>query len=342
MKQYLKPPSQNRFDCCCKALWWFLSTSLGWLSASAVADQESRDALPPLVKATVRSTLDEHEQPILYWAPARAKEQATPILILLHTWSGYFSQRHHDWQAEAVQRSWLYLQPNFRGPNNRPEALGSKLARRDVLDAIDFLKREFNVDSRRIFLAGVSGGGHMTMLMAGHHPEKFSAASAWVGISDVAQWYRFHTRNGKPDEYAQDILDSLGGPPGENDERDAEYQDRSPIHCLHCSTNLPVDIAAGIFDGHTGSVPVSHSVLAFNVIAKANGTPVVSDDEIAQLWEAGKTAVPQAIDHVEGQTFGREILLRRTSRLARLSIFRGGHEGLPEAACQWFDYQERQ
>jgi hypothetical protein len=99
MKQYLKPPSQNRFDCCCKALWWFLSTSLGWLSASAVADQESRDALPPLVKATVRSTLDEHEQPILYWAPARAKEQATPILILLHTWSGYFSQRHHDWQA---------------------------------------------------------------------------------------------------------------------------------------------------------------------------------------------------------------------------------------------------
>lgn len=319
---------------------WLVLMVLSWGFSPASA-QESQVTQPPLAKATVKSSADRHEQPVLYWAPESAKERATPLLILLHTWSGDFSQKNEDWQAEAVKRGWLYIQPNFRGINKRPEALGSKLARQDILDALAFIQREFKVDSSRIYLAGVSGGGHMTMLMAGHHPEKFSSASAWVGISDVAEWYRFHTKDGKPDNYAQNILDSLGGPPGENADRDADYRDRSPLYCLHRATDIPLDIAAGIFDGHKGSVPVSHSLLAFNVVAKANGTTLVSDSEIAQLWEIGKAQKPAAIDQVEDATFGREILMRRISKQARISIFHGGHEGLPKAACQWLERQKR-
>lgn len=323
-------------------------TYKGWLVAILFATgfsqahaQESQVAVPPLEKTQVVSRADGHQQPVRYWAPQSAKQQRTPLLILLHTWGGDVNQKHDDWQAEAVQRGWLYIQPNFRGPNKRPEALGSKLARQDILDAIDFMQREFKVDGRRVYLAGVSGGGHMTMLMAGHHPEKFSAASAWVGISDIAEWHRFHVKDGKPDNYAQNIVDSLGGPPGEIPERDAEYRDRSPVNWLHRATELPLDIAAGVFDGHKGSVPVSHSLAAFNAVAKANGTPLISTAEMTQLWEAGRQTEPPAVDCVDDPSFGRRVLLRRVSKQSRVSIFQGGHEGLPHAACEWLAQQHR-
>ncbi len=320
---------------------WLVVILLCW-GISPASAQESQVTQAPLVKATVRSTADEHEQPILYWAPESAKERAVPLLIFLHSWGGDVNQKHPSWHAEAMRRGWLYMQPNFRGPNKRPEALGSKLARRDILDALAFMQREFKVDSTRVYLAGSSGGGHMTMLMAGHHPEKFSAASAWVGISDIAEWHRFHSKNGKPDNYAQNIVDSLGGPPGENTERDADYRDRSPLYCLQRATDLPLDIAAGIFDGHKGSVPVSHSLLAFNVVAKANGTTLVSDAELTRLWELGKESKPMPLDQVTDADFERDILLRRVSKQARVTIFVGGHEGLAKSACVWLATQQRE
>lgn len=313
---------------------------LGGISSASA--QESQVVVPPLIASKVPGSADDHQQPVRYWAPESAKTKATPMLVLLHTWSGDVNQKHDDWHSEAMRRGWLYLQPNFRGVNKTPQACGSKLARQDILDAIDFMHREFKVDKSRVYLAGVSGGGHMTMLMEGHHPERFSAASAWVGISDIAEWYRFHTKDGKPDNYAQNILDSLGGPPGENAARDADYRDRSPLHCLHRATEVPLDIAAGVFDGHKGSVPISHSLLAFNVVAKANGTPPVSDAELSRLAKAGKEPKPESVDQVVDETYGRDIILRRTSKQTRVTIFVGGHEGLPNAACSWLDLQTRQ
>ncbi len=308
---------------------------------SSTSAQESQVVVPPLITAKVASSADDHQQPVRYWAPESAKSKSTPLLVLLHTWSGDVNQKHDDWHAEAMQRGWLYLQPNFRGVNKTPQACGSKLARQDILDAVDFMQREFKVDKSRLYLAGVSGGGHMTMLMAGHHADRFSAASAWVGISDIAEWYRFHTKDGKPDNYAQNILDSLGGPPDENATRDADYRDRSPLFSLHRATDLPLDIAAGVFDGHKGSVPISHSLLAFNVIARANGTPVVTDAELSQLASAGQESKPKPIDQVVDETYGRDIIMRRQSKQARVTIFVGGHEGLPKAACSWLEARIR-
>ena len=59
---------------------------------------------------------------------------------------------------------------------------------------------------------------------------------------------------------------SCGGVPGESDSVDAEYYNRSPRHFLK-NARMPIDINAGIYDGHTGSVPVSHSLKAFNEFA---------------------------------------------------------------------------
>ena len=65
------------------------------------------------------------------------------------------------------------------------------------------------------------------------------------------------------------IEKSLGGPPGTSDEIDADYRDRSPVFHLPSVNDLPVSIWAGVEDGHSGSVPIRHSLAAFNAIAEA-------------------------------------------------------------------------
>lgn len=315
---------------------------LSVLAAIAGANTTAAEPeLPPLIEASVKSTLDGERQQILYWAPNSASKKKTPLLVFLHSWSGNYKQNNSKWQKEAVKRGWIFLHPDFRGPNNSPKACGSKFARQDILDAMAFADSRFQIDSWRIYLAGTSGGGHMAMLMAGHHPDRFSAVSAWVGISDLTEWHRFHTRDGKPGRYAQMIRNSLGGPPGEDKKRDADYRDRSPVFHLQNVGDLPVDLFAGVLDGKTGSVPIMHSLRAFNVIAAAHKTSLISEEEISQLWESKKLDHPLTSDKKSDPEFTRQVHLRRHSDKARVTIFQGGHEGLPEPACRWLERQQR-
>lgn len=294
-------------------------------------------ALPPLRSVKVRSTLDHTEQPVLYWAPDTAASEPTVLFVFLHSWSGDYRQANDKWLAQAVERGWIYLHPNFRGRNDHPEACGSKLARQDILDAIDFAENEWNVDASRIYLCGVSGGGHMAMLMAGHHPERFSAVSAWVGISDLAAWHNFHAPRLLPANYAQMVGLSTGGPPGFFDHIDAEYRDRSPLFHIARATNLPLDLNTGINDGHTGSVPVSQTLRAFNAVAHANGdaASVVDEATLSSLWDEGGLKFRPIDASGFDSLYGVNIRLRRASGKARVTVFEGGHESFPVPACDW-------
>lgn len=289
----------------------------------------------------VKSSLDQSLQPSLLWAPESAKATPTPLFVFLHSWSGNYKQNNVKWLKQAQQRGWIYLHPNFRGVNQQPEACGSRLARQDILDAIDYAIDHYQVDQSRIYLAGSSGGGHMTMLMVGHHPDRFSAASAWVGISNLADWYHFHVKDGKPQRYAQMILKSLTAKPGTSPEVDAQYRDRSPLYWIANATEVPLDLNAGVTDGKTGSVPFTHTLKAFNALAEKNATPLITQDEMQQLWDQGKLNHSQPGDEARDETYGRSIHLRRKSNQARVTIFQGGHEGLPGPACEWLSQQSR-
>lgn len=326
----------------------FLVLNLLVLSAAAgrpcVLKGADPKPLPELTETRVISSLDGTPQNIRFWAPADASTKPAPILVFLHSWSGDYRQKNDDWQRQAVQREWIYLHPDFRGRNDHPAACGSRLARQDILDALAFIRSEFKVDENRIYLAGTSGGGHMSMLMAGHHPDRFSAVSAWVGISDLAEWYRFHLKDGQPQNYARMILKSLGGPPGSDPARDAEYRDRSPLYHLHAVGDLPVELAAGIRDGHSGSVPVRHTLLAWNRIARAQKEPPVPAADISDLTSLGgqPDQLSERLEQLQvSPEFGRRILLRRTAGPSRVTIFDGGHEGLATAACDWLAVQRR-
>lgn len=299
------------------------------------------DELPSTQPAETRSALDGETQPLLWWAPPEADSEETPLFVFLHSWSSDYLQDNSKWLRECVRRRWIWLHPNFRGANQSPKACGSRFARQDILDAVDFALGRWKVDRSRIYLAGVSGGGHMSLLMAGWHPERFSAVSAWVGPTDLAEWHRFHSRSGKPEKYAKMIEQSLLGAPGSSPEIDAQYRDRSPVFHLHRAVDLPVMIWAGVEDGHAGSVPVSHSLRAFNAIAAAHGNAVISEAEISQLVEQRRLKNPLPSDQSTDPELSREILLRRTSRDALVTIFDGGHESLPEAAFAWLARYER-
>jgi hypothetical protein len=232
------------------------------------------------------------------------------------------------------QRGWICIYPNFRGRNDNPMACGSLAAQQDILDAVTWAKKHYKINSRRVYLTGVSGGGHMTMLMAGCHPEVWTAASAWVGISDLASWHGKHSQ----DRYGEMMRSVCGGAPGDSDLIDKQYRLRSPLTHLHRAAKVALDISAGVHDGHTGSVPVRHSLAAFNTIAKAARGKQITEAEIGQISrKEGRLDKPTPSDQVVDPSFGRQIHLRRHAGRARVTIFEGGHEGIEAAAIAWLE-----
>ncbi|TWT34559.1 alpha/beta hydrolase family protein [Blastopirellula retiformator] len=302
---------------------------------SAVAAQHK------YVEAKFVSSFDATQQPLRYVLPPGEAKEQRPVLVFLHSWSTDYHLNQPAWVSAAVDRGWIFVEPNFRGPNKQSLACGSKAAQADILDSVDFALQKLNADPSRVYLAGASGGGHMSLLMAGRHPDRFTAVSAWVGITDLARWYNEHTVNGVPRNYAKMLAKSCGGAPGDSPEVDQQYRDRSPLTWIDQIGDLPVDIAAGVHDGQTGSVPFQHSIRAFNKIADKRGAKTVTEEEMQQLWGSSQLTSPQPQDTEVDATYGRDLKLRRHAGNARLTIFEGGHEGLAEAACAWLEQHQR-
>lgn len=309
---------------------WLLFILLPWFvsSASGVGSAGER------MKVQILSTADGTEQPCYVILPDGYDRdgEPVPLLVSLHTFSGNVEQRQKAFEAEASRAGWIYLFPHFRGPNKTPEACGSPLAQQDILDAVDWAIKTYPIDQRRIYLTGSSGGGHMAMLMAGRYPERWTAVSAWVGISDLAAWHQRHAKG----NYGAMLRSSCGGTPGDGPEIDEQYRVRSPLTWLHRAVGLPLDIAAGIHDGHTGSVPVRQTLQAFNAIARAGGYEAIGEDEMEQLSRPdGRLESPKPSDLEADEPYGRAIYLRRHAGPARVTIFEGGHEGLARPAIEW-------
>lgn len=297
------------------------------------ASTRAGNSVPTSGEISVFSTIDGTNQPCLFVKAGAAGKR--PLLVLLHTWSTSYREFAHlaQWQEIAKSRNWHCLQPNYRGANTNPEACGSLKSRQDILDAIDFVVKNYSVDRSRIYLAGTSGGGHMALVMAAHSPELWAGVTAWCPITDLEAW---HAETSASElKYAKDIEGCCGGPPGASSAVDDEYRYRSPIHHLKSAVDVPLDINTGIHDGHAGSVPIHHAIDAFNVIAEARGDSAIPANVIAQLSREDTRGLER--DH--DLAYGRAVHYRATSGPSRLTVFEGGHEALPGAACLWLAQQ---
>jgi len=197
----------------------------------------------------ITSSLDGSQEPVLF---AEGKAGA-PLLVMLHSWSAdRFNHEKHE--ALAKQRGWHLLLPEFRGPNlvgnpRRSEACADELAQQDVLDAVTFVRANYDV-GEYIFLLGGSGGGHMSLMMAAAAPQLWTAVSSWCPITDLEKW-RLQNPNYRPH-----IEACCGGVPEDSAEVAEQYTKRSPMSHVAQIAQATVFIHHGKEDP---SVPSSHT-----------------------------------------------------------------------------------
>ncbi len=304
-------------------LWVLFATTV---ATGPVAPAASTSGL----EVQIVSTKDGEKQPALLYiplgGPRQEQEGGRPLLVFLHSWSADYKSTEALKEAldASRERGWVFLSPNFRGPNNRPQACASELAVQDILDAVAFARKRARIDGRRIYVLGGSGGGHMALMMASRAPELWAAVSAWVPITDLAAWHASSKRAGS--RYFAMLEQCCGGPPG-SPGVSAEYRARSPLFSLTRARSVRIAIDAGIRDGHEGSVPISHSLLAFNALAEANGdeSRMLSPAEIHEFTKHAR--VPQQLNNEVEDEPGRrhKVLFRRTAGPVRLTIFDGAH-----------------
>lgn len=257
------------------------------------------------------------------WFYKSCQSSPQPLIVSLHTWSGDYNQED-PLAKEILLRDWNYIHPDFRGANNHPEACGSELVIADIEDAIHFAIKNGNVDKNQVHIIGVSGGGYATLLafMKINYPVK--SFNAWASISNLEDWY--WECKGRNLKYANDLEMVTTNGKGFDV---AEARKRSPLVLkyqpeLRKGANL--NIYAGIHDGYTGSVPITHSINMHNKLSgdiyPEQKNKLVTDSLKLVLLAKRMNPIPET-NLVLG---GRKIHLIRELPGLSLTIFEGGHE----------------
>ncbi len=137
-----------------------------------------------------------------------------PCVIITHGFKGFKEQRH----IEAISISLVkhgFATLRFDSTNGVGESDGTLLNctvtsyLRDIKAALAFLKKQKNIDSNRIGVAGHSMGGFACILAANRFPEikvvaALSPPTDWHGVylrSQVAEW----RKNGVIDVYSRTL-----------------------------------------------------------------------------------------------------------------------------------------
>lgn len=268
------------------------------------------------VEIAFPSSVDDAVQKAVFHAAKTTV--AMPLVVSLHSWSGDHSQ--DDPLAEKViAAGWNYIHPDFRGRNNKPDACLSDKVIADIDDAIQYALDNGPADRDAVFVVGGSGGGHATLGVYLRTRHRIRLFLSWVPISDLTAWY--WESKSRANKYADDIV-LCTSTTGTFEEQGA--LERSPLYWpVPKDIKGRLEIYAGINDGYTGSVPVSHTLRFYNKMAEHFGRPdaQVSEADMIRLLARGVAPNP-ALGHIED----RPVLYRKEMPQVAVAIFEGGHE----------------
>jgi lysophospholipase L1-like esterase/pimeloyl-ACP methyl ester carboxylesterase len=289
------------------------------------------------VPVEIKSSADGKTQKAIFYKSTHEGNQ--PLIVSLHTWSGDYLQED-PLAAEVVLRGWNYIHPDFRGPNNNPEACGSEKVISDIEDAIRFALENGNVNENEVHIIGVSGGGYASLLsfMKLKYPVK--SFSAYASISNLEDWY--WECKGRGLKYAGDLEGVTTNGKGFDA---AEAQKRSPAMMDFPGekrNGASLFIYTGVHDGYTGSVPVTHSINMYNRLLRAmypeQKNQLVSDSLKLVLLAKRMNPNPD-VNLVFGE---RKVHIHRELPKLSLTIFEGTHEMIvPQALALIPVYGER-
>ncbi len=281
-----------------------------------------------LKKDSIQSSLDKNVQ--LFYFHKSSSSKPMPLVVELHSWSNSADSQKDILAEQAHSKNWNYVLPNFRGVNNHPKACCSDFVISDIDEAIDWALKNLNVDKKKIYVVGNSGGGYATMAMYMKSRHNIQAFSAWSSISDLTTWYQESVE--RKNKYAAEIIQCTNAN-GIFDMQKAK--ERSPLFWetpIKKRKSSTLQIYAGIHDGYTGSVPISHSIRFYNKLLldtkESNLDYFVSTEESKILLETQSflTKIPQKmIDN-------RAIIYQKSSKNITLTIFEGTHEILKNVA----------
>jgi len=253
-----------------------------------------------------------------------ANDNKMPLIISLHPWSLNYTAR--DPISNLIKNEdWNYIHPDFRGPNNTPNAMMSDAVIQDIDDSIAYAVNNSNVDLTRIIVVGSSGGGLAVLGVYLKSKYQLKLCMAWCPISDLEIWY-YQSRYANT-KYYQDILRATNSVEILNTK---EARNRSPIYYPPRTCNTQLELYAGINDGYTGSVPIIHTIAFFNKIAESLGAEndeIISDKETISL-------ISRSIKYDENNGYidNRRILYKKSYKTISMCIFDGGHEILEKYA----------
>ncbi len=150
--------------------------------------------------------------------------------------------------AQANERGWLLLSPNLRNLFGEVRGRTASLENQhDIIDAINYMKAHFAVDSNRIYMSGFSTGGGIAATVAAKYPHVFAAVVDWAGPTDLGEW-----------EQQLSSLMSLdfGCPPQGPGQCPIEWQRRSARSMTENLKHVPMAIVHGRTDA---AVPFEQS-----------------------------------------------------------------------------------
>jgi len=237
---------------------------------------------------------------------------------------------------EASKKNYNYIFPNFRGVNNHPKACCSEFVISDIDEAIDWALKNMNVDKKRIYIIGYSGGGYATLAMYMKSRHNIRSFSAWASISDIVAWYGESLA--RKNKYAGEILKCLG-----SDALDTiKAKERSPLFWttpIKKRKKSSLQIFAGIHDGYgyDKPVPISQSVNFYNKILSDFGerdTSKYANTEDLKLMLKTQSFPSQNTNLLIGD---KVIHYKRQSKNIMLTIFEGGHDILSKQALEYIE-----
>lgn len=274
----------------------------------------------------IPSKLDNTIQKAYFYKSKSSKPQ--PLVVSLHPWRGSFDQ--YDTLAYLCkQKNINYIHPDFKGPNNNPNACCSDFVIQEIDASIKYAVEHANVDTSKIYLIGGSGGAYATLMMYMRSSSNIRKYSSWAAISDLFQWYDdCKIRNNK--KAINEIRACTNSQKSLNIE---EFNKRSPIKYptpIEKQKTSQLLIYAGVYECVTGGVPITHSINFYNKVLSdlkiTDTSKYISDKEKLFLLEHRKAI------NKNGKLGNREIILQKEIPNIKITIFKGGHELLWEQA----------